>query len=187
MQLYLVPCTCGEQLRVRASQAGEQLGCKCGAAVSVPTIRGLKQLPMVDDEVAGPAALPMWQGPAFAIGAILLFAGCVVLAGNEFFQPAELKMDAQHASLTDEEIARAKIPTSEMGMDDLYEEYITLRTKGRNEYTQVVQAQIDAARKRYRLRRTIGGVLTLVGALLTIVGLVPLLGKQANKEKADTR
>lgn len=46
---YLLPCPCGEKIAVEASQAGQEIRCRCGAALEVPTMRGLAQL-----ERAGP-------------------------------------------------------------------------------------------------------------------------------------
>jgi hypothetical protein len=52
-QRYLVPCpSCGKQLPVSASQAGQSVACVCGASVEAPTLRRLRELP------AAPDALP---------------------------------------------------------------------------------------------------------------------------------
>ena len=178
MQLYLVPCNCGEQVRARASQAGERLTCPCGATVSVPTIRGLKQLKTVDDEIAPPAAAPVWQGPAFAVGVLALFAGAIVLAANAIYMPAELLHDPQHIGLTETDIQRAAIPTSELGISDLYDEFRTLRAHGRDEQTNYMRSQIELARRSQQQRQTTGLGLCGIGVLLTIAGLAPLLMKK---------
>lgn len=47
---YLLPCTCGKTTPVEVSQAGETLTCACGNALKVPTLRGLKELPLADEE-----------------------------------------------------------------------------------------------------------------------------------------
>lgn len=46
---YLLPCTCGEKLRIDASQAGLDVPCRCGKVVKAPTLRGLSQLERVED------------------------------------------------------------------------------------------------------------------------------------------
>jgi hypothetical protein len=178
MQLYLVPCSCGQQFRVRSSQAGEQLACQCGATVSVPTIRGLKQLKTIDDEVVTPAPAPMWQGPAFAVGVLCLFAGAIVLAANALYTPPEFSMNAGHVGLSEADIKRAAIPASELGIDELYDEFVALRHHGRHEQSQYVQSQIDQARRNRDQRQMIGLCLTGVGLLLTVVGLAPLVMKK---------
>jgi hypothetical protein len=180
-QLYLVTCNCGEQLRVRLSQAGEQLTCKCGANVSVPTIRGLKQLPVVADEehkLVTPVAI--WQGPAFAVGVLALFVGCLVLAGTMLFPPPEINFDVTSVGYSDEELKRAATPVEELGIEQLYEEFHTLRTKGRNEQGRFIQSQIDQAYKIQKQRQLTGVGLTAIGALLAIIALVvPMLGKKS--------
>jgi hypothetical protein len=52
---YLLPCTCGKKAVVSTVQAGETIRCaSCGAALPVPTMRGLRELEAV--EPAGSAA-----------------------------------------------------------------------------------------------------------------------------------
>jgi hypothetical protein len=36
---YLLPCRCGEKTAIETSQAGQQVRCRCGAALEVPTLR----------------------------------------------------------------------------------------------------------------------------------------------------
>jgi hypothetical protein len=42
----LLRCTCGRDLVVSNSQAGQELTCACGKIVAVPTLRGLAALPL---------------------------------------------------------------------------------------------------------------------------------------------
>lgn len=49
---YLLPCSCGRQIPVEASQAGQQIRCPCGAAVEVPAMRGLAELERATPEPA---------------------------------------------------------------------------------------------------------------------------------------
>ncbi len=44
---YQLPCSCGRVVLVERSQAGLSISCDCGAALEVPTIRGLAQLELV--------------------------------------------------------------------------------------------------------------------------------------------
>src|SRR5689334_780477 len=114
-QLFVVPCSCGEKFRVRASQAGEQLTCKCGATVSVPTIRGLRQLETVTDEQAVPATTASrWQGPIFATGLLALFVGSVVLLGTALFPPEVLKVDANAVGMSEDDLRLAAIPVADL-------------------------------------------------------------------------
>jgi hypothetical protein len=47
---YLLPCNCGNKVRVDAGQAGAKVPCSCGQQLLVPTFRALKEL-----EAAPPA------------------------------------------------------------------------------------------------------------------------------------
>jgi len=80
-QLYLLPCSCGQKTPVSVAQAGGQVVCVCGKSLSVPTMRGLREL-----EIA-PAAVPEkkagWSrvhGVVFASGLTIAAIGVVLLA-----------------------------------------------------------------------------------------------------------
>ncbi len=45
---YLLSCHCGRNTIVTRSQAGQVVLCACGNKLSVPTLRGLKELPPAD-------------------------------------------------------------------------------------------------------------------------------------------
>lgn len=146
--------------------------CQCGAVVRVPTMRGLRQLEMAKDTetvVAPPRS--RLQGPIFAIGMLLLFAGCMILAAALIWPPAVLQYNVHEAGLTQAEIDRGNIPVAELGAYDLYEEFKTLRDKGRSEQTNFAQAIFEAALYSQKSRLLTGGVIAGIGALLTIVGL----------------
>jgi hypothetical protein len=88
---YLLTCQCGAQHVVSNAQAGESISCSCGEQLEIPTLRGLKQLPVhapVDpetgeDDSSAPgtsqspqtirggsksrAAWQGWRGPTMAI------------------------------------------------------------------------------------------------------------------------
>ena len=171
-QLYLLPCACGQKLRVRTRQAGEEVTCQCGAVVHVPTMRGLRQLEMAKDTeavVAPPRS--MLQGPIFAIGMLLLFAGCMILAASLIWPPVVLQYNVHEAGLTEAEIIRSNTPVEELGAYDLYEEFTTLRDKRAREQTNFAQAIFEAALYSQNSRLLTGGVIAGIGALLTIVGL----------------
>ncbi len=55
---YLLPCSCGQQTPVEASQAGQTIRCQCGATLEVPTMRGLAQLDRAGPESQVPGPLP---------------------------------------------------------------------------------------------------------------------------------
>jgi hypothetical protein len=79
---YLLACTCGQKTVVSTAQAGQTVRCLCGAALQVPTLRGLAQL-----EPAVAAAGEKRQGRAARVwedrhraAFLLVLASCACLA-----------------------------------------------------------------------------------------------------------
>src|SRR3990172_6902551 len=88
MQKYLIPCACGRQLAVEAGQAGESLLCECGTTVVVPTLRQLRTLPAVREEVRA-ASGRSWGFRQGAMTVSLLVAtACLVIAGASRYSEA---------------------------------------------------------------------------------------------------
>src|SRR5436309_2466055 len=79
---YLLPCSCGQKTRITGAQAGAQVTCICGKNLSVPTLRGIRQLEIAPSEkTARPAAT--WSrvhGGLFASGLAIASVGLVFLA-----------------------------------------------------------------------------------------------------------
>ena len=89
-QEYLLPCTCGQQLRVAPAQAGGQVSCACGRSVAVPTLRGLRELKPAP-EAAPAKTVAGWSpvhGAIFAAGLLLAAAGLAVLVYHLVFYRA---------------------------------------------------------------------------------------------------
>jgi tetrahydromethanopterin S-methyltransferase subunit F len=75
---YLLPCPqCGSKLQVTTGEAGQQVRCDCGAAVDVPTVRGLRELPLVVEEVEPRSRWTTRHSVAF-LGIVLLVAGLAI-------------------------------------------------------------------------------------------------------------
>lgn len=171
-QLYLLPCSCGEKVRVRTRHAGETVTCQCGTKLQVPTIRGLRQLESIDDinETTAPPR-SLLEGPLFAIGLLALFAGGVMLAVTLLWPPPALQMDVNQVGMTQEDVDRSKIPVDELGVSDLHDEFLFLRDRARTPQTSYALSIFDAAAMSQKSRLIIGGVIAAVGALLLIAGL----------------
>jgi len=83
-QHYLLPCSCGQKLRVAAAQAGGQVSCACGQSLTVPTLRGLRALEPAAVEANSKAA-PGWSithGVFFSSGLVLIVVGIALIAFN---------------------------------------------------------------------------------------------------------
>lgn len=81
---YLLSCPCGKQTPVASSQAGETVRCKCGELLEVPTLRGLRQLPVAEEPGAEreAAGQPFWSlglGLLFVSGVALTLISLVVI------------------------------------------------------------------------------------------------------------
>jgi hypothetical protein len=92
--LYLLPCACGRRLEINAGQAGAQIECGCGQRLTVPTIRGLKQLETVADSQpeSKPAGWSTARGMVFSIGLLLAVVGSLFAAyqGLQFWRSRRL-------------------------------------------------------------------------------------------------
>jgi hypothetical protein len=80
---HLLPCPCGQSIRIDTSQAGERVTCgACGKAQDAPTYRAIKALPLDAADVAAAQKAAQravsWsplQGGLFAAGLVLLLIG----------------------------------------------------------------------------------------------------------------
>src|SRR5438067_13539894 len=82
MTHYLLPCSCGQKARVAAAQAGAQVTCVCGKSLSVPTLRGIRQLEIAPPEATAKSA-GRWSpihGALFASGLLIATIGVGFLA-----------------------------------------------------------------------------------------------------------
>jgi hypothetical protein len=85
--LYFLPCECGQKIRVGPAQAGQAVACGCGKKLSVPTLRGLRELKTVPEEEVSATARRStwspWHGAAFsgglAVAAVSLFLSALNL------------------------------------------------------------------------------------------------------------
>jgi len=82
MSDYLLPCSCGQKTRITAAQAGAQVACVCGQSLSVPTLRGIRQLEVAPPEAAArhSASWSPIHGVLFASGLAIASIGLVFLA-----------------------------------------------------------------------------------------------------------
>ena len=91
---YLLPCSCGKKLPVAATQAGETIVCTCGNRITVPTLRGLRELKQ--ETAASTAAAPparRWsavQGYMFSLGILTAIVGGAIGA-YQLFMTFQLK------------------------------------------------------------------------------------------------
>jgi hypothetical protein len=173
---YLLPCSCGRQCEVDAGQAGTQIACSCGELLTVPSIRGLRQLKPVA-ESAAPAAAP-WnpaRGAIFSLG-LLVAVGALLFTsyqGYWFFitrrtqDPAaiQLQMEFDHIDhLT---------PVDSMGL------FRSEEKSGLGEPSPPRWAEIDKLHESSRRLGIIGMIVAGVGLLATAGSMVGCQKKSA--------
>jgi hypothetical protein len=147
--------------------------CKCGAVVNVPTIRGLKQLEtLVDEDERPDAPRSSWQGPIFSLGLVALFIGAMIFFVTWLTPPANLNTDWQNLAASAADAERAKTPTSDLGISDLYDEFTMLRDRTRATPWDEARKAAEAAQAYQNNRHLAGGIFLGVGALFTIFGLL---------------
>jgi hypothetical protein len=80
-QHYLLPCSCGQKVRVANSQAGGQVACGCGNRLPVPTLRGLRELEIAPTDVPkrSRAGWSRLHGAFFATGLLAAAVGFVLI------------------------------------------------------------------------------------------------------------
>ncbi len=81
MSNFRLPCACGQSVSVSASQAGQTVGCSCGAQLEVPTLRGLRELPL-SDAPAGAKRVSTWENRQRAIYLLTLISLAALLLGG---------------------------------------------------------------------------------------------------------
>ncbi|TWT46447.1 hypothetical protein [Botrimarina hoheduenensis] len=164
---YLLPCPCGQSLRINVSQAGGVVTCDCGASVVVPRLRELRNLPEVESIEERPSAWGAAQG-VLAIGAILaalLLAAAGWLNANE--PPAPPQVDTagylKSVSVGVEGLSPAQ------SYDLWLQRYQPLASLG---FVDDLQPQIDLAQQAIALHRTYRNVALIAAGLALAGGIV---------------
>src|SRR5262245_31832272 len=79
-QQYLLPCGCGQKVRIEPAQAGGRVSCGCGQSLAVPTLRGLRSLEIAPAQVE--KSTPGWSrthGVVFAVSLLVAAAGLAMV------------------------------------------------------------------------------------------------------------
>jgi hypothetical protein len=93
---YLLPCTsCDRKHVVTTGQAGGQVRCECGAAIDVPTVRGLRELEEVHEATAPRKAWSTRSSVVF-LGVVITLAG-LALAGFLHVRAAQVRPQGSFA------------------------------------------------------------------------------------------
>jgi hypothetical protein len=171
-QHYLLPCACGQMHRVAPAQAGGQVTCGCGQSLSVPTLRGIRELQPAPE--TGPAkTAPGWSrihGAIFALSLVAAAAGLCMVGYYVLFY----SLASQYT--TDETDAYIALEEEQSPIDQLtpltaLEEWNrqVLHGLGPQGMPPWIAARMSAARYLYWAK--FGGCLLAAGALIAIATL----------------
>src|SRR5690242_12796977 len=122
---FLLPCSCGRQIPLEPSQAGQTVRCECGAELKAPSFRELRQLPQTEATPEQKAATrPRWshaQGTLFVSGTVLaLFCGFLVL----FFQMGRSGLDVNPPTVNYEGIQKDLATRNPADLLDEWNEHV---------------------------------------------------------------
>jgi hypothetical protein len=135
MPQYLLPCSCGEKVRVEPGQAGGTVPCVCGQSLTVPTLRGIRALAEAPpDQTAGRQRRgDRWrpiQGLFFTFGLITTLLSLAVV-GYTFFmytQASQLTRD-----MTPEINEFEGMQIDQLDVMQSYELFVQMRDEGLGE------------------------------------------------------
>jgi hypothetical protein len=79
---YLLPCECGQKIRVGLAQAGQVVHCSCGRAVEAPTLLAMRALEPAVTEVVPSTSSHAWgaRQRMILIGSVVIVLSVVLLA-----------------------------------------------------------------------------------------------------------
>jgi hypothetical protein len=171
---YVLQCpACRKKHYVQSSQAGTSLACKCGRSVNVPSMRGLRDLPVAADQPAAPRDSQGGWGPRQAAAFALLLAGVLAVgfAGYLFAtKPENPTRLADRINATEQarldELARNMTPEQTFGTwNDLKSKGIAVDAPLPAELVRV-REQHRAFRFRLTLALAVGGASLLLSAAI---------------------
>lgn len=169
---YLLTCSCGRKLAVSKTQAGESIRCECGEQVTVPTLRGFADLPVVQSESVdakmsrddrAQSVWKGWRGTCFAIAiAIFAIAGITAARAAYIANAAYTPYDVEQEILAgNEKIDTASPEELSMILFDFQQVRLTL--KDRPMFYRLAKYSEEQA-----FTATVAGVIAGVGLALAI-------------------
>ncbi len=96
---YLLPCpSCGEKIAVEIAQAGQEIHCKCGAGVSIPTMAGIRTLQRVEPSPEERRPPFRWEARhgVLLLGAVVICAALGMTGYLYLTRPQMPKVEMMH-------------------------------------------------------------------------------------------
>ena len=172
-EAFLLPCACGQKVRVGKAQAGQAVRCACGKSLSVPTLRGMRELETApqDGNLAKPrkaAAWSPWHGAAFS-GGLAVAAISVLLFGYNLYNFTGATFFSEDH--TDAVVGTATKELNDFSPEQLLNEWHSLVEEGLGHPHPPIWVHAQESARIYRWRTIAFGSLTVV-ALLVSLGAV---------------
>lgn len=173
---YLLPCEkCGEKTPIDVNQAGQQIACQCGQMLEIPSLRGIRELEVIDGLGSTSVSRPAWgvgRRVVFVVGLVVSILSLVVLcfAILTWSQMDPSHLEAPEWDATDLEQISAEIDAKTPAQ--AWDEWSEMRAQGLGHY---FPPQYIHARRFLGILQTviavaasvvIGGILMSVGACL---------------------
>ena len=92
---FLLPCNCGEKTAVGIAQAGQGVICRCGAELTVPTMKVLRSLNRVETGPQKRRSTSMWDNPQriLLIGVVITAAAAAMTGYVYWTRPRLFPME----------------------------------------------------------------------------------------------
>ena len=166
---YLLPCACGAKTRVGRAQAGQEVACaSCGKPLTVPTLRGLRDLESAPPETSGGSQRGNWsplRGAIFS-GGLLLALLAFLFAGYQLWSYAAVSTMTTDYSDEVTELEEAQI--DEMNPADMYDMWHAIEEHGIGPKQVPIWVAAQDAAKSYSRQAMIATVVGVAGALASL-------------------
>lgn len=176
---YRLPCQrCGRALLIDVSQAGQQVGCDCGEALEVPSLRAIRALEPAA-EVQATSRRRSWdrgRGLLFAAGVVLAVLGSLIAGAAATGWLAS----SPPLSPTPQDIEAAVAVVDGLTAPQAWDLWSEMRSQGLGQYMEPPQSVYQAYLRHVRLVFLVGAVLLAagIGAAATSLVLPGRAGKR---------
>jgi hypothetical protein len=178
MAKYLLECECGHKIPVHVSQAGQNVACRCGRQLNVPTLRRLKSLEQVTEPSGSRRAVAgEWgqaRGVTFAAAVVLLVVG-LGFAGMNYS-----RLRASQTVLMEDEVEVFAAAIEATSPADLFDAWKEIRTGGLGPHGN--DPYVFARKYRSGLQSKIG-----IGLGIGALGLLMALGTMVLPAQTPTK
>jgi len=170
---YLLTCTCGQQSKVDSRQAGLTIPCRCGARLEVPTLRGLAELPRLDDQArTAPPDTATW-GPRQATMLAGFLLTTIAVIGGIYLYATQPEAPIEPEFAINRQLLEAQ--KEAMTLSQSFALWTQL-SQGLEESRHAAITAYEAAKERYDEALHARRNWALADAVLGIIGIALIIG-----------